>query len=256
MGVAAAGAARPVVQAWPVVPKARSTERGSSCTSSTWTNPPRVNSTSASASRTPRTASSHSRRASSRPVPVAVSGFHAPALASSARSSTASNTWANRPNSRPASANGARFPGRPASTAVCANAAAVAVSVGSVTSNSETPAIDSTRNCRSTASTSTAVSNPTSAPRTAPPRSQRAATPRATAATGRRANTPSRSATWSRTFAEASTNDTAAANRAPSPTATSADRIPRNGHGPADRRAPAPPEPDCASTNAEMIKPS
>ncbi len=54
---------------------------------------------------------------------------------------------------------------------------------------------------------------------------------------GARANSPSRSATWSRTLAEASTSETAAASRAPSPWATEAVRIPRSGQGPAVRRA-------------------
>lgn len=63
---------------------------------------PSVNSTSRSASRMPCTASSRSRRASSRLVPMAASKFHAPAAASASGSSTASSRCARRPKSRPA----------------------------------------------------------------------------------------------------------------------------------------------------------
>ncbi len=80
------------------------------------------------------------------------------------------------------------------------------------------------------------MSNPTADPLCAPARPQLAATRRAAAATGLRASSPSRSATWSRTLAEASTSETAAASRAPSPCATDAVRIPRSAHGPAVRR--------------------
>lgn len=100
------------------------------------------------------------------------------------------------------------------------------------------PASASIPVCRPTASTRSAVSNPRAAPVRAPARSQRAATRRAAAATGLRARSPSRSATWSRIFAEASTRETAAASRAPSPRATGAVRIPRSGQGPAVRRWP------------------
>ncbi|NEE18778.1 hypothetical protein G3M58_71435 [Streptomyces sp. SID7499] len=80
------------------------------------------------------------------------------------------------------------------------------------------------------------MSNPTAEPVRAPAVSQLTATRRAARATGLRANSPSPSVTWSRTFAEASTRDTAAASRAPSPWATEAVRMPRSGHGPAVRR--------------------
>jgi hypothetical protein len=73
-------------------------------------------------------------------------------------------------------------------------------------------------------------------------------------ATGRRPNAPSRSSTWSPTFAAASTSDTAAASWAPSPRATDVERMPRSGHGPASRRWSA--RGVCASTSAEMISPS
>lgn len=120
---------------------------------------------------------------------------------------------------------------------MCAKAAAVAVSVGSVTVSSGVPgpASASMPICRSTASTSTAVSNPMSDPVRAPARPQFVAIRRAARATGLRASTPSPSATWSRTLAEASTSETAAASRAPSPCATEAVRIPRSGQGPAVR---------------------
>ncbi|MWA10140.1 hypothetical protein E5671_13295 [Streptomyces sp. BA2] len=132
------------------------------------------------------------------------------------------------------------MPGLPAMTAVCAKAAAVAVSVGSVTVSREVPgpAKPSMPTCRSTASSRTAVSKPTSAPVRAPARSQLRATFRAAAATGLRAKRPSPSTTWSRTFADASTSETAAASRAPSPCATEAVRMPRSGQGPAVRRQP------------------
>ncbi|OSY54131.1 hypothetical protein BG846_00203 [Streptomyces fradiae ATCC 10745 = DSM 40063] len=81
------------------------------------------------------------------------------------------------------------------------------------------------------------MSNPSSRPVLAPAASQRRATRRAAAATGLRASSPSRSATWSRIFAEASTRETAAASRAPSPRATGAVRMARSGQGPAVRRA-------------------
>ncbi len=219
-------------------PKARSTERRSSCTRRTCASVPSVNSASRIARRTPCRASSHRRRASVSGVPVAVRGFHAPDAASASRSSTASSRCASRPKSRPASASGPAFCGLPASTAVCAKAAAVAVSVGSVTVSSGVPgpARDSIPVCRSTASTRTAVSKPSSAPVRAPALSQPAATRRAAAATGRRPNSPSRSATWSRTLADASTSETAAASLAPSPRATGAVRIDRSGQGPAVRR--------------------
>ncbi len=223
-----------------VVPKARSTEVRSSCTSSRWASPASANSTSRSASLMPCRASSHSRRASGSEVPVAVSGFQAPDAASAAWSSTASSRCASRPKYRPASASGAALPGRPASCAVWAKAAAVAVSVGSVTTSTGVPgpASVSMPVCRSTASTRTAVSKPSEAPVRAPARSQPRATLRAAAAIGARANRPSPSATWSRTFAEARTSETAAASRAPSPLATGAVRIPRSGQGPAVRREP------------------
>ncbi|MDQ0699569.1 hypothetical protein QF048_006011 [Streptomyces sp. W4I9-2] len=80
------------------------------------------------------------------------------------------------------------------------------------------------------------MSKPRAAPVRAPARSHPAATRRAAAATGRRANSPSRSATWSRTLAEARTSETAAASRAPSPLATGAVRMARSGQGPAVRR--------------------
>ncbi len=221
------------------MPKARSTDRRSSWTSRTCTSLESANSASRSARRMPCTASSHSRRASSVVAPVAVSGFQAPSAASEARSSTASRRWASRPKSRPASASGAALPGRPASTAVCAKAAAVAVSVGSVMTVSGVPgpARSSMPTWRSTASTRTAVSKPSVAPVRAPALSQPAATLRAAAATGRRRSSPLRSATWSRIFAEARTRETEAASRAPSPFATEAVRIPRSGQGPAVRRA-------------------
>ncbi|AZQ33749.1 hypothetical protein EJ357_09935 [Streptomyces cyaneochromogenes] len=173
-------------------------------------------------------------------VPVAVSGFHAPASASATWSSTASRRCASRPKRRPASASGTALCGRPARIAVWAKAAAVAVSVGSVTVRIGVPgpASDSIPTCRSTASTSTAVSNPTAEPLRAPAAPQPEATRRAASASGLRASSPSPSATWSRTLAEASTSETAAASRAPSPCATDAVRIPRNGHGPAVRRSP------------------
>ncbi len=98
------------------------------------------------------------------------------------------------------------------------------------------PANSSMPSCRSTASTSTAVSKPTVAPVRAPARPHPAATLRAAAATGRRRSAPFPSATWSRIFAEASTRETDAARRAPSPFATEAVRIPRSGQGPAVRR--------------------
>ncbi|GAA2794074.1 hypothetical protein GCM10010441_19160 [Kitasatospora paracochleata] len=101
------------------------------------------------------------------------------------------------------------------------------------------------------------MSKPSAEPPPALCRSHRRATTRAPAATGRRANTPSRSATWSRTFTDASASETAAASLAPSPLATGAVRIPRSGHGPAVRRAPpAVPAGLCASTSTEMISPS
>ncbi|OAR27631.1 hypothetical protein A8W25_05305 [Streptomyces sp. ERV7] len=123
---------------------------------------------------------------------------------------------------------------------MCAKAAAVAVSVGSVTVSRGVPgpASASIPVCRSTASTRTAVSNPREAPVRAPARSQLAASRRAASATGLRFNRPSRSATWSRTFAEARTSETAAASRAPSPWATGAVRIARSGQGPAVRLRP------------------
>ncbi len=111
----------------------------SSCTSSRCTSRPSANSASRSASRTPCTASSASRRASVSGVPVAVSGFQAPDAASASLSSTASRRWASRPKRRPASASGSALSGRPARYAVCANAAAVAVSVGSVTASRAYP---------------------------------------------------------------------------------------------------------------------
>src|SRR5271166_1197254 len=64
---------------------------------------------------------------------------------------------------------------------------------------------------------------------------------------------PSRSSTWSRTRAAAKANDTTAASRTHSPVATSARRIPRNGHRPAFRRVGCPA--DCASTSKETTKP-
>lgn len=165
---------------------------------------------------------------------MAVSGFQAPAAASAVWSSTASSRCARRPKYRPASARAGALPGRPARTEVCAKAAAVAVSVGSVTTSTGVPgpASVSMPACRSTASTRTAVSKPREAPVRAPARSQPRATLRAARAMGARANSPSRSATWSRTFAEARTSETAAASRAPSPLATGAVRIPRSGQGP------------------------
>lgn len=98
------------------------------------------------------------------------------------------------------------------------------------------PARDSIPVWRSTASTRTAVSKPRARPVLAPALSQERATRRAAAATGRRANRPSRSATWSRTFAEARTSETAAASLAPSPRATGAVRMARSAQGPAVRR--------------------
>ena len=114
----------------------------------------------------PRSASSHRRRASARSVPVASSGFHAPLAWSAARSSTASTRWAIRPKSRPASLRAAWLAGFPASTAVCANAAAVAVSVGSVTVSRGVPgpAAASTAVWRPIASVSTPTSKPSSRP--------------------------------------------------------------------------------------------
>ncbi|MBN9741965.1 hypothetical protein DMP23_12735 [Amycolatopsis sp. A1MSW2902] len=214
-----------------------------------------MNSASRNASSTPSTASEHSRWASSSAVPVASNGFQDPDAASAARSSTASSRWATRPNSRPASASGARLPGRPAITAVCANAADDASSAGSVASNGESPAriARSSSPWRPTTSVRTAVSKPISAPVRPPCAAQRRATSRAAPATGRRAKAPSRSATWSATFAEARTSDTAAASRAPSPTATDAGRIDRSGHGPAARRGPLG---VCASTSADTISAS
>ncbi|QES23038.1 hypothetical protein DEJ46_31180 [Streptomyces venezuelae] len=240
-GPCACGAPCPAPCEQLVVPKARSTELRSSWARRTWTSLSSANSASRRASRIPCRASSASRRASSREVPVAVSGFQAPATASAGWSSTASRRWARRPKSRPASASGAAFSGRPARTAVCAKAAAVAVSVGSVTVSSgvPSPARVSIPVCRSTASTRTAVSKPRERPVLAPALSQERATRRAAAATGLRANRPSRSATWSRTFAEARTSETAAARRAPSPWATGAVRMARSAQGPAVRRPAA-----------------
>ncbi|AGP58922.1 hypothetical protein M271_37625 [Streptomyces rapamycinicus NRRL 5491] len=99
------------------------------------------------------------------------------------------------------------------------------------------------------------MSKPSAAPLRSPARSHRPATRRAAAATGRRANAPSPSATWSRTFAEASTSETVAARRAPSPWATDAVRIPRSGQGPAVRRQPSDP-PAWASTSTDITRPS
>ncbi len=123
-----------------------------------------MNSASLSASLMPSSASSHRRRASARSAPVASSGFHAPLAWSAARSSTASTRWAIRPKSRPASLRAAWLAGFPASTAVCANAAAVAVSVGSVTVSREVPgpAAASTAVWRPIASVSTPTSKPSS----------------------------------------------------------------------------------------------
>lgn len=114
-------------------------------------------------------------------------GVPGAARASASRSSTASRRWASRPKSRPASASAAALPGLPASCAVCAKAAAVAVSVGSVTASTGVPIPASTSMpaCRSTASTRTAVSKPREAPVRAPARSQERATRRAATARGR-----------------------------------------------------------------------
>lgn len=60
---------------------------------------------------------------------------------------------------------------------------------------------------------------------------------------------------WSRTLPDANTNDTAAANRAPSPRATDAVWKPRNTHGPAVRRA-TDSRGNCASVNTEISRPS
>jgi hypothetical protein len=148
------------------------------------------------------------------------------------------------------------LPGRPASSAVRANAADVASSAGSVASSGESPSriTLSSEPWRETASVSTVVSNPTRPPVRLPCAAQRAATRRAAAATGRLPNAPSRSSTWSPSFAAASTSDTAAASWAPSPRATDVDRMPRSGHGPASRRRSTPGV--WASTSAEMINPS
>ncbi len=98
------------------------------------------------------------------------------------------------------------------------------------------------------------MSNPTVRAVPPPCSAHRRATTRATPATGRRPNTPSPSSTWSRTLADASTSDAAAASRGPGPIDTAADRMPRSGHGPAPRRSS--PAGDCASVSAEMISPS
>ena len=75
-------------------------------------------------------------RVASTPAPVASTGFQRPARRSSSRSSSASRRWARRPKAAPVTASGAALSGRPARTAVCANAADTASAVGAVASSS------------------------------------------------------------------------------------------------------------------------
>ena len=177
--------------------KVRVTARRNSRVSRRCTSRPSVNSTSARASSMPSTASSHAVRTSPIGVAVAATGFHFPCTRSSCRSSIASSRCATRPNNWPTSRSGATFPGRPASTAVCANAAATEVSVGSVTASNELPGVAaaSSAACRLIASISTAVSKPRAVPTPVPWRSHRSAIRRAAGRTPAAASTPSPSST-------------------------------------------------------------
>jgi hypothetical protein len=132
--------------------------------------------------------------------------------------------------------------GFPASTAVCANAAAVAVSVGSVTVSRGVPgpAAASMVVWRPIASVSTPTAKPSSWPVRVLAADHRVASAVAAPRTPGRPNAPSPSSAWSRIFAAARTSDTVAASRAQSPMATSSFRIRRSAHRPAVRRSGAP----------------
>ena len=151
--------------------KARSTERRSSCTSSTCASLSSVNSASRSASRIPCSASSHE------PPGLGERGAGGGERVPGTRRGVSflvlhGVQQMREPPEEPAGL-GERFgvaAAGPARTAVCAKAAAVAVSVGSVTVSSGVPgpASASMPVCRSTASTSTAVSKPSSRAGTRP----------------------------------------------------------------------------------------